>query len=99
MVGAFVTFNYGSDFDRARVESVAAHARETFVGMPGLHSKVFTVDEKNRRAVNVYVWDSADAAHAFFSEQLVERVTGLYGVRPVVDFVDIAAIVENAISV
>lgn len=99
MVGVFVTFTYGADFDAARVESVAQHARETFVGMPGLHSKVFTVDAANQRAVNVYVWDSADAAHAFFSEQLVERVTGLYGVRPVVDFVEIAALVENAISV
>ncbi|HEY0869365.1 MAG TPA: YdhR family protein [Acidothermaceae bacterium] len=99
MVGTFVTFNYGNDFDRARVESVAEHARQNFGGMPGLHSKVFTVDENNRRAINVYVWDSAEAAHAFFSEQMVERVTGLYGVRPVVDIVDIAAIVENAISV
>jgi heme-degrading monooxygenase HmoA len=99
MVGVFVTFTYGTDFDRARIESVAEHARETFVGMPGLHSKVFTVDAGNRRAVNIYVWDSEAAARAFFSEQLVERVTGLYGVRPVVDFVEIAAIVENAISV
>ncbi|HEY3926639.1 MAG TPA: hypothetical protein VGL75_18920 [Acidothermaceae bacterium] len=99
MVGVFVTFNYGVEFDRARVESVAQHARETFVDMPGLHSKVFTVDANNHRAVNVYVWDSDEAAHAFFSEQLVDRVTGLYGVRPVVDFVDIAAIVENATAV
>jgi hypothetical protein len=99
MVGVFVTFSYGAEFDVARIESVAEHAREMFVGMPGLHSKVFTVDATNRRAVNAYVWDSADAAHAFFSEQMVERITGLYGVRPVVDFVEIAAIVENAISV
>ena len=99
MVGVVVTFTYGAEFDRARVESVAQHARETFVGMPGLHSKVFTVDANNRRTVNFYVWDSEEAAHAFFSAQLVERVTGLYGVQPVVDFVDIAAIVENAIGV
>jgi hypothetical protein len=67
-----------------------------FVGMPGLHSKVFTVDEPNRRAVNFYVWESAEAAKAFFSDQLVELVTDLYGVP---HFVDIAAVVENAVSV
>jgi hypothetical protein len=50
MVGVFVTFTYGADFDAARIESVAQHAREMFVGMPGLHSKVFTVDAANRRA-------------------------------------------------
>jgi heme-degrading monooxygenase HmoA len=99
MIGVFVTFSYGADFDRARVESVADNARAMFVGMPGLHSKVFTVDEPNRRAVNVYVWESAEAAKAFFSDQLVELVTDLYGVPPIVDFVDIAAVVENAVSV
>jgi hypothetical protein len=99
MIGVFVTFSYGADFDRERIESVAVHARDTFVGMPGLHSKVFTVDAANHRAVNVYVWDDEAAAHAFFSDQMRERVTGLYGVAPTVDFVDIAAIVENAVSV
>jgi hypothetical protein len=58
-----------------------------------------TVDEPHRRAVNFYVWDSAEAAKAFFSDELVERVTQLYGVPPTVDFVDVAAIVENSISV
>jgi hypothetical protein len=35
-------------------------------------------------------------AKAFFTEQLLERVTGLYGVRPTVEFVQIATLVENA---
>jgi heme-degrading monooxygenase HmoA len=99
MIGVYVTFAYGADFDRARNETVADNAREMFVGMPGLHSKVFTVDEPHRRAVNFYVWDSAEAAKAFFSDELVERVTQLYGVPPTVDFVDVAAIVENSVSV
>jgi hypothetical protein len=99
MIGAIVTFSYGADFDRARIENVAQHARESFVGMPGLHSKVFTVDESGRRAVNFYVWDALEPAKAFFSDQLLARVTALYGVAPVVDFVDIAAIVDNAVAV
>ena len=46
--------------------------------------------------MNLYIWDSDDAAKAFFTDTLVERITGLYGVRPEVDFVQIAALVENA---
>ncbi len=99
MVGVLVTFAYTGDFDRDRIANVAAHARETFVGMPGLRSKTFTIDEPGRRALNFYVWDSDDAAHAFFNDALAERVTGLYGTRPTVDFVEIAALVENAVSV
>ena len=32
----------------------------------------------------------------FFTDALLERVTGLYGMRPDVDFVQIATLVENA---
>jgi hypothetical protein len=61
-----------------------------------LRSKVFTVDDLHRRAMNFYVWDSTDAAKSFFSDEMRERVTGLYGVAPTIDFVEIAQIVENS---
>jgi hypothetical protein len=31
----------------------------------------------------------------FFSDELVERVTDLYGVRPSVSFVEVAELVDN----
>ena len=96
MIGVSVTFQYNEDFDRARVVAVAENARGTFEGMPGLRSKVFTVDDLHRRAMNFYVWDSTDAARSFFSDEMRERVTGLYGVAPTIDFVEIAQIVDNA---
>ena len=56
MIGVTVTFRYDEDFDRARVMSIAQEARGMFEGMPGLRSKVFTVDDDGRRAMNFYVW-------------------------------------------
>jgi heme-degrading monooxygenase HmoA len=96
MIGVSVTFQYDEDFDRARVISVAEKARESFEGMPGLRSKVFTVDDTGRRAVNFYVWESADVAKSFFSEETREQATGLYGVEPTINFVEIAQIVDNS---
>ena len=64
--------------------------------MPGLRLKVFTLDEAQKRATNVYVWESDSAAREFFTDELTERVTGLYGVRPRIEFVEIAALVDNA---
>jgi heme-degrading monooxygenase HmoA len=96
MIGVFVTFRYGSSFDEEAVRKIAETARGRFEGMPGLRSKAFTVDPGRREATNFYVWDSEDAAKAFFTDALVERITGLYGVRPSVEFVQIAALVENA---
>ncbi len=96
MIGVIVTFAYAGDFDRAQVIKIAENARGTFEGMPGLRFKFFTVDEEQQRAVNFYAWDSEDAARSFFTEQMRERITGLYGVAPAVDFVEIAQIVDNS---
>lgn len=96
MIGVFVTFRYGDNFDERAVRKVADTARARFEGMPGLRSKAFTLNSAKREAANFYVWDSEDAAKSFFTDELVERVAGLYGVRPGVEFVQIAALVENS---
>ena len=96
MIGVFVTFRYGDNFREQAVRKIAEAARATFEGMPGLRSKAFTVDSAKRVATNLYVWDSEDAAKAFFTDALLERVTSLYGVRPSFEFVQIASLVENA---
>ena len=96
MIGVSVTFQYGEDFDHARVVAIADNARGTFEGMPGLRSKVFSVDDARQRAMNFYVWESADAAKSFFSNEMRERVTGLYGVEPTIDFVEIAQLVDSS---
>jgi len=95
MVGVFVTFRYADNFDEQAVRKIAETARARFEGMPGLRSKAFTLNSGKREATNFYVWDSEDAARAFFTDELLERVTDLYGVRPSVEFVQIATLVEN----
>jgi heme-degrading monooxygenase HmoA len=95
MIGVFVKFHYGDHFDEPGLRKIAETARERFEGMPGLRSKAFTLHSGKREATNFYVWDSEDAAKAFFTDQLLERVTDLYGVRPSVEFVQIASLVEN----
>ena len=97
MIGVIVTFQYDEGtYDRSRLAGIAEKAHPDFQGMPGLRSKVFTIDDKHSRATNFYLWDDEDAAAAFFSDLLRERVTGLYGVAPSIDFVDVAAAVDNA---
>ena len=95
MIGVFVTFRYGDNFDEQAVRKIAETARARFEGMPGLRSKAFTINSPKREATNFYIWESEDAAKAFFTDALLERVTGLYGVRPDVEFVQVAELVEN----
>jgi putative monooxygenase ydhR len=96
MIGVWVTFRFDADFDEQAVRKIAEDARARFEDMPGLRSKAFTVNPGKREATNFYIWDSHDAAKAFFTDALLERVTALYGVRPCVEFVQIATLVENA---
>ena len=95
MIAVFVTFD-SDRLDEARVRKVAAEAKAMFEGMANLRNKFFTLDEKKNRARNVYVWESEDAARQFFSDQLLERVTDLYGVRPQVEFAEIIESVDNS---
>lgn len=95
MIGAFLTFRYGDNFDEQALRSIALAARAMFEGMPGLRSKAFTISPRKREAANFYVWDAEEAAREFFTDALLERVAGLYGVRPSIEFVEIATLVEN----
>ena len=95
MHSVIVEFQYGEEFDRARIAGIAHEARGRFEGLPRLRQKTFTIDEQNRRATNVYLWESEDAARGFFNDELVDRVTRLYSVRPTVSFVEVAELVDN----
>ena len=95
MIGVVVTFRFGDNFDEHAVRKIAETARAKFEGMPALRSKAFTFNAAKREAANFYVWDSENAAKAFFTDQVLDRVTDLYGVRPTVEVVQIATLVEN----
>jgi hypothetical protein len=98
MIAVLVRFRYESGFNEARLRQVAEAARAKFEGMLELRSKTFTIDPVNREALNFYVWESEEAAKAFFSQQVMDQVTELYGVRPTVHFVEVAVLVENRAS-
>ena len=95
MIGVFVTFRYGDNFDEPAVRKIAETARARFEGMPGLRTKMFTLNSGKHEAANSYVWDSEQAAKEFFTDDLLKRVADLYGVRPSIEFVQIATLVEN----
>src|SRR5262245_17466913 len=98
MHGVIVEFQYGEEFDRAHIARIAREARGRFEGLPQLRQEAFTIDEQNRRATNVYLWKSEDAARGFFNGELLDQVTLLYGVRPTVSFVEVAELVDNGVA-
>ena len=53
---------------------IAQNARAMFEAMPGLRSKAFTLNERQRQAINFYIWDNEAAARAFFTPELAARI-------------------------
>jgi hypothetical protein len=96
MIGVVVTFRFGDNFDEQAVRKIAETARARFEGMPGLRSKAFTFNSAKREAANFYVWESEKAAKAFYTNELLDGIADLYGVRPSIEFVEIASLVENS---
>jgi len=81
MIGVFVESRHGDEFDERAMRAIGETARASFEGMPKLRSKAFTVSTAKREATNSYVWLSDDTAKAYFADELLQRVTSLYGVR------------------
>lgn len=98
MVGVFVRFQFDQEIDKQKIRDIAARSRAKFEGMPGLRSKAFTFDQSKHEAANFYVWNSEEAARAFYSDDMLELVTSAYGVRPSIEFVEIATLVDNGTS-
>ena len=82
MIGVFVTFRYGDNFDEQALRKIAETARVRFEGMPGLRSKAFTINPGKREAANLYVWDSEDAAKAFFTNRPFNMIAGMFRPSP-----------------
>jgi hypothetical protein len=96
MIGVLVTFTQTDKLDRSRLAKFAEESRGTFEGMPGLRSKSFTLDRDGLQARNFYVWDDEEKARAFFSDEIVEMVTGVYGVAPKIEYLDILEFIDNS---
>ncbi|WP_326650574.1 MULTISPECIES: hypothetical protein [unclassified Streptomyces] len=96
MIGVLVTFAQTDKFDRSTIAKIVGELRGPFEGMAGLRFKSFMLDEDGVQARNFYVWDDEEKGRAFFTEELVDKVTGIYGVPPKIEYLDIVGFVDNS---
>ncbi|MFF2572329.1 hypothetical protein [Streptomyces sp. NPDC058084] len=96
MLGVLVTFAQTDRFDRSTVAKIAGELRGPFEGMAGLRFKSFMLDEDGAQAKNFYVWDDEEKGRTFFTEELVGKVTEVYGVRPTIEYFDVVGFVDNS---
>ena len=95
MIGVLVTFTQTDKFDRATLAKIADEARGTFDGMPGLRFKSFALDDAGQ-SKNFYLWDDEEKGRAFFTEEIVDMVTTIFGVPPRIEYFDVLELVDNS---
>jgi hypothetical protein len=95
MIAVIVTFSVPEGVGPEQLRGIADNSRAKFEGLPGLRSKLFSVDADGRRARNVYLWDDEAAARQFFDDDLRALVTKLYGAAPTIEFVEVLGYVDN----
>ncbi|MEW1638946.1 hypothetical protein AB0469_33435 [Streptomyces sp. NPDC093801] len=96
MIGVLVTFTQTEKFDRSALTKIAGELRGPFEGMAGLRFKSFMLDEEGGQARNFYVWDDEEKGRSFFSKEIVDKVTEIYGVPPTVEYFDVVGFVDNS---
>jgi heme-degrading monooxygenase HmoA len=99
MIGVIVTIGPGNDLNRERASSAAEQTAPMFEGMEGLQSKVYMWNDETGTVTNTYVWDSEEAARAFFTPELKAQVIEIWGVEPQVQFAEVSALVDNRVAV
>src|SRR5215211_1427291 len=99
MIGVIVTIGPGKDLNHERASAVAEQATSMFEGMDGLRSKMFMWNDETGTVTNTYVWDSEQAARAFFTPELKAQIIELYGVEPQVQFAEVSALIDNGVGV
>lgn len=95
MIAALITFDVQTPLSleeaTAKFESTAPHYRD----LPHLVSKAYIRSDDGRTVGGFYVWDSREAAEAMYAGDWEERVTGVYGVSPLLRYFDVPVLIQN----
>lgn len=95
MTVAIVTFRYGTEFDAAAFNEIAAARRSIYEGMPGLLQKIYWVAPERGEGGAVYVWESRAAAERVQTTEWLDKAEQAFGVRPEIRYADVTDAVVN----
>jgi hypothetical protein len=94
MITAIVQYKLPPEISHADCERHFHMIAENFKNVEGLHRKNFIWAEDGW-AGGIYLWDSMEAARAFYSGPWVEGIRARYGMDPIIRYFETAAITDN----
>jgi len=70
-------------------------SEEMFRNTPKLIRKYFCYDEAKHTGHSVYLWETEEAARAFYNDAFLEHFKANFGTTPELFFVDTLQVVDN----
>lgn len=70
------------ELDEARIRSQFGAVAGNYLGVPGLVRKYFGFSEDASEVIGIYLWESKEAADAFYSTEWLAGVTERWGAAP-----------------
>lgn len=95
MVTAIVQFRLSEPVTSEAARAAFSEAAPAFREVPGLHRKYFLLGEDGATMGGVYLWESREAADAFYSGVLRGYLRERYGVEPRITLFETRVVVDN----
>ena len=79
-----VTWTYATppSLDEAAIRDQFGRVAGNYLGIPGLIRKYFGFSEDGDSVVGIYLWESKEAADAFYTDDWLAGVTERWGAAP-----------------
>ena len=80
-----VTWTYAAppDLNERAIRDQFDNVAGNYLGVPGLIRKYFGFSDDARSVIGIYLWETKDAADAFYSDEWLRGVTERWGAAPV----------------
>lgn len=76
MPGTILQINFKFNLSRAEYEQAASSIAGEFAALAGLRWKIWTMNEKEREAGGIYMFEDASSAKAYLEGPLAAKMTG-----------------------
>ena len=93
-----VTWTYAvpAELDEPAIRALFGQVAGNYLGIDGLVRKYFGFSADARSVVGIYLWETKDAADAFYSDEWMTGVTERWGAAPVKQEWIVPVVAESA---
>ena len=96
MITAIVLYDLPPHIDRAACREHFLRIAPDFLGVPGFVRKQFIQDVSGNVAGGSYIWETLEAAKAFYNGPWLEGIRARYGCEPRVTYFETYAVADQA---